>query len=250
MNSRDEFLQNVRRALGRETTPGSVEPNHDTAFFLEPESVESLADLIRQDAKANADKLMAQAEESAKQAGWHVVRVATASEASEYIAKLARDLEARSVLRSAHTILDGLKLDESFDRTGIEFGVMAIGDTIDEAERDSRRQELREQAINADIGITGVDYVIAETGSCVLFAGKGVSRVVSLLPPVHVAVVEKGQVLPSLDELFTVRRHDFLNGSLGSYMNLITGPSRTADIEYTIVTGVHGPGEVHMVMIG
>ena len=62
--------------------------------------------------------------------------------------------------------------------------------------------------------------------------------------------VERGQVLPSLDELFTLRRDDFVRGDFGSYMNLITGPSRTADIEYTIVTGVHGPGEVHMVLVG
>ena len=95
-----------------------------------------------------------------------------------------------------------------------------------------------------------MDYAIAETASCVLLARKGVSRVVSLLPPVHIAVVESGQVLPSLDELFTLRRQDFMRGDLGSYMNLISGPSRSADIEYKIVTGVHGPGEVHMVLLG
>ena len=79
---------------------------------------------------------------------------------------------------------------------------------------------------------------------------KGLSRLVSLLPPAHVAVVEIGQVLPSLDELFTLRRREFLHENLGSYMNLITGPSRSADIEYQLVTGVHGPGEVHMILIG
>ena len=118
---------------------------------------------------------------------------------------------------------------------------------LSEAEQ---REMLREQVIKADIGVTGVDYAIAETGSCVLLPRKGVSRLVSLLPPEHVAVVEKGQVLPSLDELFTLRRQDFLEGKLGSYMNIITGPSRSADIEYTLVTGVHGPGEVYMVLIG
>ena len=127
---------------------------------------------------------------------------------------------------------------------------MAIEEESDEAKREVQRQALRRRAIEGDIALTGVDYAIAETGSCVLIARKGLSRIVSLLPPVHVAVVERGQVLPSLDELFTLRRRDFLRGDLGSYMNLITGPSRTADIEHTIVTGVHGPGEVHMVLIG
>ena len=85
---------------------------------------------------------------------------------------------------------------------------------------------------------------------CVIIPQTGVSRLASLLPPVHIALVRRGQTLPSLDELFTLRRADFAADALGSYMNLITGPSRTADIEYQIITGVHGPGEVHMVLIG
>ncbi len=119
-----------------------------------------------------------------------------------------------------------------------------------EAEAEEQRGAQRQGAIEAEIGVTGVDYAIAETGSCVLLPGKGVSRLVSLLPPVHVALVEVGQVLPSLDELFTLQRHEFLQDNPGSYMNIITGPSRSADIEYTLVTGVHGPDEVHMVLLG
>jgi len=100
------------------------------------------------------------------------------------------------------------------------------------------------------MGVTGVDYAIAETGSCAIVARKGVSRLASLLPPVHVAVVERGQVLPSLDELFALRRHSHAQGDAGSYMNIISGPSRSGDIEQTLVTGVHGPREVHMVLLG
>ena len=123
-------------------------------------------------------------------------------------------------------------------------------DGVSDSERDAQRQQLREKAIHTEIGLTGVDYAIAETGTCVLIPRKGVSRLVSLLPPVHIAVVERGQVLPSLDEIFTLRRDAFNDGNLGSYMNFISGPSRSADIEYTLVTGVHGPGEVYMVLIG
>ena len=90
----------------------------------------------------------------------------------------------------------------------------------------------------------------AWTGSCVIIPREGVSRIVSLVPPVHIAVVEKGQVLDNMDELFALRRNDFNHGNLDSYLNIISGPSRSADIEYTLITGVHGPGEVHMVLLG
>ncbi|MEC7835996.1 MAG: lactate utilization protein, partial [Chloroflexota bacterium] len=107
----------------------------------------------------------------------------------------------------------------------------------------------RNRAIEADIGVTGVDYAIAETGTCVVSASNEVGRLVSLAPPLYVAIVKKGQVLPSLDELFTMQRKQFLDGNQNSYTSLISGPSRSADIEYTLVTGVHGPGEVHLLLV-
>jgi len=116
--------------------------------------------------------------------------------------------------------------------------------------RQTERDRFRALAAGSDIGVTGVDYAIAETGTCVLLPRAGVSRLVSLLPPVHIAIVQRGEVLPSLDELFAMQRRDHLDGELGSYLTLISGPSRSADIEYTLVTGVHGPGQVHMVLIG
>ena len=76
------------------------------------------------------------------------------------------------------------------------------------------------------------------------------SRLVSLLPLVHIAIVRKGQVLPSLDELFVLRRRELLAHEGPSYMNIISGPSRSADIEQTIVREIHGPGNVHTVLLG
>ena len=176
-----------------------------------------------------------------------MVRVKTPQEAGECIQTVARDLEARSVVRSIHDILDRTDVDAVLSADGVQVVLMAQeGDS----DKESQRQSLRERAAGADIGITGVDYAIAETGSCVIVPRAGVSRLVSLLPPVHIAVVEAGQVLPSLDDLFLLRRRDFLQGELGSYMSIISGPSRSADIEYTIVKGVHGPGEVHLVLLG
>ena len=193
---------------------------------------------------------MSRLEQSAAQAGWKVARVASVDEAGVYIQTLVRELEARSMVRSAHAVLGRINLEALLESSGVEVKVLAMGDDAQGEEREEQRRVLRELAIGADVGVTGVDYAIAETGTCVLLAKRGVSRLVSLLPPVHVAVVERGQILPSLDELFTLYRQELQHGSPAGYMNLITGPSRTADIEYTLVTGVHGPGEVHMVLIG
>ena len=250
MNSRDEFLQNVRRALGRTSATPSVSASEETALSLDAASVESRANSVRKQAQTCSDELMSNLQESAAKAGCKVARLASVKEAAQYIVSLFRDLEARSILHSTHPVFEQLGLEDLLSGSGIEIEPMVIEEDANEAQRGEQREMLREQVIKADIGVTGVDYAIAETGSCVLLPRKGVSRLVSLLPPEHVAVVEKGQVLPSLDELFTLRRQDFLEGKLGSYMNIITGPSRSADIEYTLVTGVHGPGEVHMVLIG
>ncbi len=244
----DDFLSNISRNLGRDAAPGLV-PDVATHLALGAEQVEVRARRVAEDVVARADELMTHLEQTAAEAAWNVFRTQSRREAAQYIRRVAQDVEARTMLRSTHSALRDLDIEAAMLGTGIRLEVMAVGDDAGEA-REASRSLLREKAIVADIGITGVDYAIAETGSCVLLPRKGVSRVVSLLPPVHIAVVESGQVLPSLDELFTLRRREFLDGNLGSYMNLISGPSRSADIEYQLVTGVHGPGEVHMVMLG
>ena len=250
ISARDEFLGNVRRALGRGPGASAAADGGPSAFAEDVEAVADRARSAREIANVDADRLMSELQSSADQAGWHVTRVASVLEAGVYVEDLARRHEVRSLMRSAHVVLDGLDMETRLGDSGVEVTVMAVDEAADEARRDDQRRDLRRRVVDADIGVTGVDYAIAETGTCVLLPRRGLSRLVSLVPPVYVAVVEKGQVLPGLDELFTLRRDDFIMDRLGGYMSLISGPSRSADIEYTLVTGVHGPGEVHMVLVG
>ena len=245
----EDFLANLSRNLGRKSE-GELTPDVATHLSLSAEQVESRARRVANDIAARADELMDLAEHTAAEAAWNVFRTQSTLDAANYIRRVAQDVEARTMLRSRHSVLDAIGIESAIYGTGISLEVMALDESQSAVDQEASREMLRRQAINADIGITGVDYVIAETGSCVLLPRKGVSRVISLLPPVHIAVVEAGQVLPGLDELFTLRRQEFLDGKLGSYMNLISGPSRSADIEYQLVTGVHGPGEVHMILLG
>jgi L-lactate dehydrogenase complex protein LldG len=97
----------------------------------------------------------------------------------------------------------------------------------------------------AQVGITTAEYALADTGTLVVMSSAK-SRLASLLPPVHIAVIEGSRILSSLDELLT---RVPLPADSSASMVLITGPSRTADIEQILVRGVHGPGELHVVII-
>jgi L-lactate utilization protein LutC len=97
-----------------------------------------------------------------------------------------------------------------------------------------------------EVGITSADYALADTGSLVFFSESGESRLLSLLPPCHIAVIESSKIVPSLDDVFRLRP---LPGAESSAMVVVTGPSRTADIEMRLVRGVHGPGEIHVILI-
>jgi L-lactate dehydrogenase complex protein LldG len=87
-------------------------------------------------------------------------------------------------------------------------------------------------------------YGLADTGSVVLASSPDEPRARSLLPAVHVSLLHKERILPGLAELF-----DALGGELPSALAIVTGPSRSADIEQKLVVGVHGPGEVHVVLL-
>jgi L-lactate dehydrogenase complex protein LldG len=108
------------------------------------------------------------------------------------------------------------------------------------------RDALRAACASAAFGITSADYALADTGTLVMMASPEEARMISLLPPVHAAVVPRAKILSGLDELFSVIPNP---GDLTSSMVLITGPSRTADIEQILVRGVHGPGEIHVIVV-
>jgi L-lactate dehydrogenase complex protein LldG len=103
----------------------------------------------------------------------------------------------------------------------------------------------RDEQAAAEIGVTGCDGAIAETGSLVLLSGRGRSRAVSLLPPVHLAVVRRQDLFFSMGEFFTRQPAQIAGQAACTF---ITGPSRTADIELTLTLGVHGPGKVVVVV--
>jgi L-lactate dehydrogenase complex protein LldG len=92
--------------------------------------------------------------------------------------------------------------------------------------------------------VSQASYGLADTGSVVLASSPEEPRARSLLPAVHVSLLREVRILPGLAELF-----DAVGGDLPSALAIVTGPSRSADIEQQLVVGVHGPGEVHVVLL-
>lgn len=97
----------------------------------------------------------------------------------------------------------------------------------------------------ADIGVTGADAAIAETGSLAMLSGDGKPRAASLLPLVHLAIVRRADLYDSMGAFFASRADAIARAACCTF---ITGPSRTADIELTLTLGVHGPGVVIVVV--
>ena len=118
-----------------------------------------------------------------------------------------------------------------------------VGDVLRDAADGSSPRDVQAAA---QVGVTGCDAAIAETGSLALITGRGKPRSASLLPPTHVAVVRRDQLRFGMGEFLRERAAE-----IGAAANctFVTGASRTADIELTLTVGVHGPGRV-VVIVG
>ena len=97
------------------------------------------------------------------------------------------------------------------------------------------------------VGVTGCFCALAETGTLMLCSGPATPPTVSLLPETHIAVVAAADIVASMEESWAALRAEF--GQLPRAVNFISGPSRTGDIEQTIVLGAHGPYRVHIIIV-
>lgn len=108
-------------------------------------------------------------------------------------------------------------------------------------------ENLRQYAENAHLGLSEVDLAIAETGTLVQDSTALEQRLVSTLPPVHVALVHTEQLVEHFVD--AVELLSFKRADLPGYIAFISGPSRTADIERVLTIGVHGPEQLHIIFV-
>lgn len=235
---KDQFIASVRSKLGK--TDGSL----SEAYEPLTENLSSIEDRVQQTKvrleNRRAD-LVNELRSVAELRGWQTHIVESYDHVLDCIGTLVRNVSAKLVIRSDEDIFHKVSVDSVITDLGARVQIMT---------KEYSTDEDIDPAL-ADIGITGSDYAIAETGTVVILPRKRISRLVSLLPPIHVALVRSVDVLESLDDLYLLRRFEYHknSGNMGSYMNFITGPSRTADIEQTLVIGAHGPRETHMIIV-
>lgn len=126
-------------------------------------------------------------------------------------------------------------------------GIAMLDGTVFGADRAAQLQTLEP----AQVGVSGAFAGIAESGTLVLLGGPGRGRLASLLPPTHIAVLRRAQLVRGLGEALArlQAQHGANVLTAHSSITLVTGPSRTADIEMTLALGIHGPRNIHVVLI-
>ncbi len=172
-------------------------------------------------------------------------RVANAGEVPGKILEIAREKGATALVAWDEAAL-GHDL-RPLAAEGISVSVAAAGPVGEAA-----RRRHREESARAQIGVTGADFVLAETGTLILLSGRGRPRSTSLLPDTHIAVFDRSRLVESLAQvgiLLEALHVDPARSMSGAMINFITGPSRTADIELTLTRGVHGPKDVHAIFV-
>ena len=101
---------------------------------------------------------------------------------------------------------------------------------------------------SCDASVTGCEYLVARTGTIVLSAAQESGRTVSVYAPVHICIAYTNQLLYDVKDALQAIKEKYA-GNIPSFITFASGPSRTADIEKTLVTGVHGPKEVYLFLV-
>ena len=129
--------------------------------------------------------------------------------------------------------------------------VFGVEPTVEAIQAEARRS-LREKFINASVGISGANAAIAETGTVMIVTNEGNADLTVTLPQVHIALFGIDKIVATLDDATSILRMLPRSGTgqrISSYVNFVTGPSRSADIEQSLTIGVHGPSEMHCVVL-
>jgi L-lactate dehydrogenase complex protein LldG len=179
-------------------------------------------------------------------------RATSRQEVEEILRTILFQANATNVVLSRNALLVELNLVTLLRAWGKGISVWpGFGAKDAPVAEDVSLKNFAKASFGATVGITGVDFALAETGSLVVTSATEGAQLASLAPPVHVALYRRSQLVASLDEVLERLSMTLApeQGEPGRSVVFITGTSRTADIEQILIRGVHGPGEVHAILV-
>jgi L-lactate dehydrogenase complex protein LldG len=235
MTTRAEMLERVRKALGR---PGS---GSVVTALSSPDLKGVMPPLAPQDYQSKFEA------EWARVAGV-AYHVANMDELKTVLKEILAQSDTHAVALSANPLLAEL---------GIARLLTADGQLVTSWEDGQRGAgtnplpEFNKASFAAGAGISGVDYVLAESGTLVLSSATERAQVASLAPPIHIALYRRSQLVGSLEEVLAklpISGNPDLS-TAGRSVVFVTGTSRTADIEQILIRGVHGPREAYAILV-
>ncbi|HTK37020.1 MAG TPA: lactate utilization protein [Pyrinomonadaceae bacterium] len=214
--ARAEIFNSIRRNLATSQPFDAVYHEHNAV-------VEQPAAITQRE--RSSPNLLLQFKENLEAVAGKCRIVSGEQEAADAIQDIFNELKPRTIAVSDSASVDALLNRISTDATVLQH---------------ASKSEL----FDCGVGITTAQLAIAETGTLVLESGRERSRLTSLLPPVHICVLDAKNIRGTMGEILQIVQND-----LSRTVTFATGPSRTSDIELTLAIGVHGPRELYVIVI-
>lgn len=290
--SKDSFNNRLDHNLQNEFMRGAVSSAQERLQLRRNLAAEELGNWeewrhhgeeIRQHVLAHLDYYLHELSEQVEQRGGHVYFAATAEEASDYIARIAVEKQAKKIVKSKSMVTEEIHLNAKLEQLGCDVIETDLGEYIlqlDDHDPPSHivapalhknreqvrevfaektgysasnvpeemtlhaRQTLRNDYLTADIGITGCNFAVAETGSICLVTNEGNADLVTALPKTQITVMGMERLVPTLEELdvlVSLLTRSAVGQKLSSYVTVLTGPRAAGEID--------GPEEFHLVIV-
>jgi L-lactate utilization protein LutC len=173
--------------------------------------------------------------------GGHAAVLQSKEALDEAIRSLVSRYGVRRALCNRNRVMEELAVSQLLRQAGVDVTDVATLTSLSES-------ALRDLIFGQELGVAAPDWAVAETGSLVYVAGPTQLRSSSLLPPVHLAIVDRACIISDLLQIPMALQQPAMEQSLPQNVVLVTGPSKTGDIELRLTTGVHGPGELHVLV--
>jgi L-lactate dehydrogenase complex protein LldF len=274
--------RHLQEALSIATTKFIGLRRESFAGFPEGDALRDRARAIKEATLQRLDVHLGRLADQVERLGGHVHWAATADEAREVILRLCRDRGVRMAVKSKSMATEEIELNEALERAGVtpvetdlgEYIIQLahekpshiiapaihktkgqIADLISAVARErlpadaealtaAARGLLRQKFLDADLGITGANFAVADTGTVVLVTNEGNGRMVTSLPRIHVALMGIDKVVPSLSDLvvfLAILARSATGQKLSVYTSLVRGPRRPGELD--------GPDEFHLVLM-